>query len=341
MLPLGAPFSSDILAHNEDCEVVATNRSDLFPASVRQAGDLHVQDDIPIAELIEQELDPTQLHQIIHHLWLAGRPVPPRPLHYQVLLGRDVVISERIDMHCVWRPGRIILKPIPRFLLNRSFWRDHFECRCGIECQASKPCHLRHLRQCALGFLLSYVALVAYESDYCIAQSKGLIPDGITWSAWRRFVQEFLRRGSSSSLPSEQLYAEVAPRFIYGELRANRLAMIDKVYNGPFSTNFMSHWDSYEAFIGDNSSSIIATTAWGFLVLGAMQVGLQTERLGRDDVFQVISWAFTVISIVAVVFAVFLLLVVFVAVFLYNLMRTRRGEVERARYLRRDWRRSG
>jgi cbb3-type cytochrome oxidase subunit 3 len=117
--------------------------------------------------------------------------------------------------------------------------------------------------------------------------------------------------------------------------------MIDKVYNGPFSTNFMSHWDSYEAFIGDNSSSIIATTAWGFLVLGAMQVGLQTERLGRDDVFQVISWAFTVFSIVAVVFAVFLLLVVFVAVFLYNLMRTRRGEVERARYLRRDWRRSG
>ncbi|KAH7324187.1 hypothetical protein B0I35DRAFT_475453 [Stachybotrys elegans] len=336
-MPSGAPFSSDLLGlEGGGVKEEAIDFSDLLPASVRQIADLRAQDDIPIEELLEQELDPAQLHQIIRHLWLAGRPVPPRPLHFQVLIGREVAVSEQMSLHCVWSPGRIILKPIPRFLFRQHFWREHLECHCGVECQ-SKTSHL-HLRQCALGFLLSYVALIAHESDYSIARAKGLIPEEVTWPVWRRFVREFLRRGGSSSLRPEQLYAEVAPRFIYGELRANRLAMIDKVCNSPFSTRFLSHWASYEAFLTENSSAIIAATAWILLVLSAMQLGLETEYLSEDGTFQAVSWGFTVFSIIAPMSAVCLILIVFATAFIYNLLRTRRGELERARYLRREWR---
>jgi hypothetical protein len=352
-----APFRSDVLTRQDDGNLVqqlvqdrGTELKDQFPASFRVGNDLYAPSDCPDFAYIEAELDPKQLHEIIRHLWLAGRPVPPRALHQQLLLGRDIIVSERIDIHCVWGQGRIFVKPLPRYLLNKDFWQQHLACRCDQTnpsagappspplCSQSEPCEHRHLRQCAYGFLLSYVALIARESDYTIARAKELIPADVTWPKWRRFVRELLHNEQDGDLRPEQLYADVAERFIYGELRLNRLRLIDKVIHGPFSSNFMSNWSSYGSFARDNSASIIAATAWILLILSAMQVGLGTDRLVDSDAFQDASWGFTVFSIIAPIGAVIILLVVFSVVFWVNLVKTRRGEVLRAAHLRRQWR---
>ncbi|ROT34704.1 hypothetical protein SODALDRAFT_83574 [Sodiomyces alkalinus F11] len=62
---------------------------------------------------VDAELDPRRLAGIHRWLWIAGRPMPPRPLRQQRLLSRDLVITERLDQHLVWGNGRMLLKPLP------------------------------------------------------------------------------------------------------------------------------------------------------------------------------------------------------------------------------------
>ncbi|KAK4155975.1 hypothetical protein C8A00DRAFT_41449 [Chaetomidium leptoderma] len=316
---------------------------DQFPASYRIDDNLHAPHGTPPLDLIEQELEPKRLHRRMRFLWLAGRPVPPRPLHHQLLLGRDIFVSERIDLHLVWGAGRIFVKPLPPYLMNPDFWRDHITCRCHAPAAAAKQGQRakggdrgrlydkRRLRQCAMGFLLSYVALVAHESDFRIAAERGLIPSQVTWSCWRTFVREILRRSQ------ENMWSEVAERFIYGELRLNRLNLIEVVLRGPFSRGFLATWTSFGGFYRYSSAFIIAGTAYILLILSAMQVGLGTTKLAEDETFQAASYGFTVFSILGPLGAVLGLLVIFAISLLYNMLRTRRFEARRARRLGRSW----
>ncbi|KAH7113587.1 hypothetical protein EDB81DRAFT_848696 [Dactylonectria macrodidyma] len=61
-------------------------------------------------------------------LWFAGLPMPPRALHHKLFLGREIFVTERMDMHLVWTTGRMLLKPIPRFLLEPDFWTKYLCC---------------------------------------------------------------------------------------------------------------------------------------------------------------------------------------------------------------------
>ncbi|KAH6843255.1 hypothetical protein B0I37DRAFT_215091 [Chaetomium sp. MPI-CAGE-AT-0009] len=332
---------------------------DQFPASYRVDDDLHAPHSSPPLELLEQELVPKRLHQRIRFLWLAGRPVPPRALHHQLLLGREIFVSERIDLHLVWGGGRIFVKPLPRYLMNPDFWRDHLTCRChgpptkqpqhnsyemgplcspqesgdmGPLCSTQEMCERRRLRQCAMGFLLSYVALIAHESDFRIATEKGLIPSQVTWPSWRKFVREVLLKSQ------ENMWSEVAERFIYGELRLNRLNLIEIVLRGPFSRGYLATWTSFGSFYRYSSAVIIAGTAYILLILSAMQVGLGTTKLADDETFQAASYGFTVFSILGPLGAFLCFLVIFAASLIYNTLRTRRFEARRARRLKRSWR---
>lgn len=171
---------------------------------------------------IEKELDLERLTSIHSWLWLAGLPMPPRPLHHQLLLSREIYVTERMDMHLVWTTGRMFLKLIPRFL-EPEFWADYLCCTSTCHCSftedaavqgASQKCKRRHLRKNALGFLFSYAALVSHESDFRIALDKRLLPPEIAWPAWKTFVQQ---------LNVEKIYPRVNQRFCYGELRLSRL----------------------------------------------------------------------------------------------------------------------
>ena len=49
-----------------------------------------------LRKYLEWELTVSRLNEVHDYLWLAGRPMSARPLHRQVMLGRDLVITEQM-----------------------------------------------------------------------------------------------------------------------------------------------------------------------------------------------------------------------------------------------------
>jgi hypothetical protein len=93
---------------------------------------------------LEWKLDVSRLNKIHEYLWLAGRPMSARPLHRQVVLDREVVLTEQADLHLVWRESRLFVKPLPEFLIDHLFWKVYL-------------CKNAQLYGRARGFLMSYV----------------------------------------------------------------------------------------------------------------------------------------------------------------------------------------
>ncbi|KAM3542625.1 hypothetical protein ARSEF1564_004457 [Beauveria bassiana] len=150
----------------------------LLPASYRkEPSDLAAAGHY-VTACVEEELDLRRLTSIRRWLWVAGMPLPPRALHHQLLLGREIFVTERMDMHLVWTTGRMFLKPIRRFLLEPAFWARYLSCgECGCHADTNgnphaatqAECKRLELRRVALGFLYSYAALLSHESDFLIA----------------------------------------------------------------------------------------------------------------------------------------------------------------------------
>ncbi|KAF3764165.1 hypothetical protein M406DRAFT_346445 [Cryphonectria parasitica EP155] len=300
---------------------------DDFPASYR------VEDvELRIARsedlFFNQELDLKRLHRVIRWLWLCGQTMPPRPLHAQLLLGRRVVITERLDLHLIWGNDRMFLKPLPRWLLHQQFWEQHRDDT--IRLQALSHGSLRTLRSSALGFLLSYIALIQHESDFFIAKDAHIIPDELTWKKWKVLVREILQ------VPSEQLRLQVADRFIYGELRLRRLNLVYRCLGLSFY-GYFSRWNSYSNFVRDNMDLVVAGTVYLALILSAMQVGLSTTTLEGSKAFQAASYGATVLAILGPLGAVTLILVIAVVDFLQNWAWNRRNEKKTEIRLGRTW----
>ncbi|KAJ6442948.1 alpha subunit of casein kinase [Purpureocillium lavendulum] len=318
---------------------VPGTRSRLFlPASCRTLlGDLSV----PVMDIafLERELSLERLHCIERWLWMAGRPMPPRPLHHQRLLGREIVITESMDMHLVWSKRRILVKPIPRFLLDKGFWQtvlrcqhlpDSFQTPADTNYGRSGYERRRQLWRIAHGFLFSYAALVAYESDLDIAKSIGLVPAHIEWPAWQGLVRHVLHvEGENSILQS------IDERFVYGELRLGRLNKIYRITQGGSAVvrGYLSEWATYGDFFNDNLAWLAGAVAYIAIVLTAMQVGLGTNCLKDDNAFHAASYGFTVFSILGPLVVVLVVFVAFCLAFVSNWVsavaykRKRLGEV--------------
>ncbi|KAJ0122773.1 hypothetical protein J7T55_003289 [Diaporthe amygdali] len=52
-----------------------------------------------ILDWVDEEIGLSRLNDIHDWLWIVGRPMPPRPLHQQRLLNREIVITEKLDLH--------------------------------------------------------------------------------------------------------------------------------------------------------------------------------------------------------------------------------------------------
>ncbi|UQC84731.1 uncharacterized protein CLUP02_10227 [Colletotrichum lupini] len=261
--------------------------SDLLPATSRSKHD-HITvpqaDDI---EFLEQELLVRRLNDVQDLLWICGRPMPPRPLHYQTI-SREIHITENPELHLVWAKNRIFVKPIPRWLLSPDFWAANLVVASGDQSDPRK----QQLVSCALGFLFTYTALIAYESDFRIAVERGLLPDRMNWYQWKAI---------SAQIAQNHCYASVNPRYWYGELRLSRLNKIYRVRLGYLLRGYskvVSH-AVYEDLIRDNFATLAAMLGYVVIVLTAMQVGLATDRLVGDSAFQSVSYGFTVFSILA------------------------------------------
>lgn len=110
---------------------------------------------------------------------LGKKNTPPRALSYQQALGREITVIEKMDMHLLYSKDKILIKPLPKYLLEPKFWEQYLECpeecpyndmftafRRGGQLHHShrltklKPCNHSVIWMRALGFAFSYVGLV-------------------------------------------------------------------------------------------------------------------------------------------------------------------------------------
>ena len=285
-----------------------------------------------VTACVEEELDLQRLNSIHDWLWIAGRPMLLRALHYQFLLRREIFIAERMDMHLVRTAGRIFLKPVPRFLLEPRFWAEYLCCghACGYSMDGDaiyrgppQECKRRGLRKRALSFLFSYAAPISRESDFCIAEEKRLLPPGVQPPAWRMFVEQ---------LGTDHIYPNIDPRFYYRELRPSRLNKICRLWRTP-PRGYISHWNRYGAFFRDHFAWLAGTTVYLVVVLTAIQVGLATESLEDNDAFQSSSYGFTVFSILGPLVCAGLIVLAFFYIFVHNWIATAAYQKMRLRHI--------
>jgi hypothetical protein len=109
-------------------------------------------DSASLAKHLAQGVDVTRLNDIQQYLWLAGLPRPARSLFHQVTLGREIAITGDADPHFIWHQTRVLIKPLPEFLMCQSIWMTHL-------------CKDRPLYESAAGLLLSYMWLVGLGTD--------------------------------------------------------------------------------------------------------------------------------------------------------------------------------
>ncbi|KAI1824111.1 hypothetical protein F4861DRAFT_507365 [Xylaria intraflava] len=304
----------------------ANELDSLLPASFRTEHDYLAQPKLYDTRYFQKELGVERLSLLHKWLWLAGRPMPPRPLHYQLLQRREIVIAEQIDLHLVWTSGRMFLKPIPRYLLEPKFWTTYLACQHDPPCThaAANPCTHHRLWRCALGFLFSYAALICYESDFLLAQERHLLPREVRWQSWRKLVEE---------LGTEHIYDRIHPRYIYGELRLSRLNKIESIRAGFSFRGYMSSWTRYEDFFSSYFTLLASATVYIAIVLTAMQVGLATDALAQNRAFQSASYGFTVFSIIGPLAAGGLIFGYFLFMFYSNVAVTVRYRKERVRHV--------
>ncbi|CAK7204360.1 hypothetical protein SEUCBS139899_007115 [Sporothrix eucalyptigena] len=318
--PLPWPFSTEVLGH-------ADGTLDMLPAAYhcyeslgkKKNRRIVINPAKSVPDFLDTELSLGGLDYMLRHLWFAGSKRPPTQLHFQVAMGREITVADRMDLHLLWDNNwKIFLKPIPRFLLHPGFWRRNLTCPDGCACEKSEaavtsggarswpanqeapmaPCR-KSTRGVALGFLYTYACLVSSESDFFVANDKRLLPRlagdvPIEWEKWKELVRELLESHDSD---------KVHPRFLCGELRLSRINMINRLTRLPSLDPYLRGWRNYGSFFRDNFAWMAAATIFIALVLTAMQVGLATERLQSNADFQRASYGFTIFAILGPMFA--------------------------------------
>ena len=306
------PFTRELgLFADEDApERPKIKTPDLSLPPLRQCkGGRYFRPNSDVHRFLQVELDVSRLNKIQRHLWLAGLPRGARPLHKQLLLDRQILITEQADLHLVWSKSRLFIKPLPLFLLVHEYWLDYI-------------CLDEALYQSACGFLLSYGWLIGHRSDLAVAHRLGLVPTEIGWQDWTIFMEDFLQHIDTKDSDC------VNPRYRYGELRLNRLNWVFRF--GFFHKDFrdvrrgyFQGPDWYSQYLVNNFGWLIAAFAYMTIVLSAMQVGLATNALTENTRFQDASYGFTVFSITMPVIIVGAILVSSGLIVLFSVSSTR------------------
>ena len=272
---------------------------------------------------LSQDFDLSRLDRVHHALWWAGRPIAARPLHRQLSMGREILTIEQLDLHLLWLQDRIFIKPFSGSLFSRLFW-------------VQKICTDPIIYENVKGFLLSYIWLVRYESDFHIARDKHLLPSALTWSQWQLFVQSVLSHIDPNALEG------VNRRFEFGELRLNRLNQIYRFLPMFGGQNLLQGYamghKTYGTFFKQNFGWIILVVALITTVLSAFQVGLATKQLAALTTMQKASQYFSLFCIVGPFVLTALVGLLFALLFTFHLLVTLRFNARMYRK-RMSWKR--
>ena len=267
--------------------------------------------DEDIGDFLEQDLDLSRLNRIHQYLWMAGRPLDARTLVKQRMMGYDIIMTEQTDLHLLKYSNRILLKPLPEYLLRDDFWEKYL-------------CANKALHASACGFLLSYMWLICSHHDLRIACQCYLVPTSITWQQWKLLITDFYRHIDVNALD------QVNKRYHFGELRLSRINTIYRIrfFFTNYIRGYLYGYNRYVVFFQRNFGWILVVFVYFSLILDAMQVGQGVDLLQDSHAFQSAAYGFVVFSTVAAAFFLGLPAMVFVCVFFFNMvaaiMHTRR-----------------
>jgi hypothetical protein len=192
------------------------------------------------------EFSQQKLNDIHSHLWSAGSKRNISALHHQKVLCREIVLSERSDLHLVWFDYIIYIKPLPISFLNHNF----------IDAVVLPDANLYAN---VLGFLYSYMMLIQHASDLSLAHELGLISKKVEWKPWREFRTAFLHNISPG---------RVNKRFEYGELR---LARLNYIYRLSFrGLKYFTTHREYTTYFREYTAAGITLFAFVTVALTAM-----------------------------------------------------------------------
>lgn len=214
-------------------------------------------------------------------------------LHGQIVNGRRIEITEDPKLHLVWSHDRMLIKPLPRYLLSHTFWTLFLSDKAT---KLGSSTTTERIRRSALGFMRTYRYLIKHESDFSIATRNDarLLPLDISWPQYCHFISEF----------ANVLDADVCPRYCYGELRLSRLNFYACLLFQKFSFQ-RTHWE-YSDYFGRFFGPVLFAFAIITTVLNGMQVALAVEQVQPTNwkgFGETCRWfAIVSIIIVAVVF---------------------------------------
>ncbi|KAK4656872.1 hypothetical protein QC762_0040050 [Podospora pseudocomata] len=216
-----------------------------------------------ISAFLRTELSLGGLADMVKHLWFAGAERPATPLHFHVAMGREVAITDRMDLHLLWsNKGRLFIKPVPRFLLDPAFCHSNLQCPDGST--STSPT----------------------KRASCLEMKMTRQSNGQTGRPWPGTPQVHERNPDL-----------VHPRFLRAELRLSRINTIHRFTRLPPFHPYVRGRHNYSSLLHDNLAWMATAAVFLALVLTAMQVGLATERLQKDTTFQQASYGLTVFAI--------------------------------------------
>lgn len=290
---LHPPFEKSVQLLKEPAVLPA-----LFRSLVRDDNSSSIRYDEPDSvptEYVNQEVSVQRLDTVVDSLWLCGIPNNIRPLHRQLSLGRQIIVTEEVGLHLLWGAEQLFLKPIPPFLLHADSHRTYI-------CDSSNA-DSAYLAAAALGFLASYCRLVIHESDLRIAQEQRLLPSDVTYPQWTAFAKDIVRSTRSE---------KIAPRYIYGELRLSRVNFVYRFAPRVFPRHLIRGYfwgtNRYSTFLSANLRWILVVFLYLGVTLGALQVVLGTNQGRGYTSLESAGFYVGVISL-------FVLAIVFVAIF--------------------------
>lgn len=262
-----------------------------------------------VRSFLESDLSVERIDDIQKHLWMVGRPYPPRPLNLQITLNRTIISTTDPSLHLVWKSKRIFVKPLPAYILSARFYEHYL----------SRPQPLGP----ALGLLYTYLALVPTELDFALARDANLIPHSYTWKDWKTLTNRVL-----NDYPENTIYAYLPRRYVYGELRLSRLDKIYRILYGNWLHGYskLMGTTSYIDFCTENIGFISTATVYIVVVLTALQLGTATDALNSKAMFQNVCYGFTIFAILLPIVALGLVLALFVLAFFSNFSRTLAAE---------------
>ncbi|PSN74688.1 hypothetical protein BS50DRAFT_595926 [Corynespora cassiicola Philippines] len=268
-----------------------------------QDGECEFVDETTIEKFLEKDLNLDRLNRIHRRLWAAGRPMRARPLHRYKMMGMEVMPSQQMDLHLLKFSNRLILKPLPEWILDYGFWTRHL---CGDDDRHHKS---------ACGFLLSYVWLINTPLDLKLAHDANLLPSCIVWSYWRELVASFVKHININTLH------QVNKRYHFGELRLGRINTIYRLFfpHTHFVRGYLYGYNRYGVFFERNFGGVLVCFVLFSMALSAMQVGTGVPELSENHAFMSACYGFVIVCIICVAIILAIVSALFTFIYFFNM----------------------